>query len=280
MLLFPNCKINLGLHICNKREDGFHNLETVFYPVALKDALEIIPTPNSNTDIEFSSSGLTVDGNTKDNICIKAYHLLKKDFAQLPNIKMHLHKAIPMGAGLGGGSADGAFTLQLLNKKFNLNISTPQLLNYAAQLGSDCPFFIINKPCYATGRGEVLEETSVALSGHQIVLINPGIHVNTGWAFSQLTPALPQKSIKQIIEQPINTWQAELKNDFEKPVFEKYPAIKNIKEALYQQGAIYAAMSGSGSTVFGIFKNNLPHKTNFKSLPQFANALWVHYTIR
>jgi 4-diphosphocytidyl-2-C-methyl-D-erythritol kinase len=279
MVVFPNCKINLGLHILAKREDGFHNLETVFFPVGAKDALEIIPSSNSNAEIEFSSSGLTVDGNTNDNICIKAYHLLKKDFAQLPNIKMHLHKAIPMGAGLGGGSADGAFTLQLLNKKFNLNIATPQLLHYAAQLGSDCPFFIINKPCYATGRGEMLEETGAVLSGYEIVLINPGIHVNTGWAFSQLTPALPQKSIKQIIEQPIETWQAELKNDFEKPVFEKYPAIKNIKEALYQQGAIYAAMSGSGSTVFGIFKNNVPGKTNFKSLLQFANALWVHYTI-
>jgi 4-diphosphocytidyl-2-C-methyl-D-erythritol kinase len=260
MVLFPNCKINLGLHIIAKREDGFHNLETVFYPVTLKDALEIIPTPNSNTDIEFSSSGLTVDGNTKDNICIKAYHLLKNDFAQLPNIKMHLHKAIPMGAGLGGGSADGAFALQLLNKKFNLNISTPQLLNYATQLGSDCPFFIINKPCYATGRGEILKEINIDLLKYKIALINPGIHVNTGWAFGQLTPVLPQKSVQQIIKQPIKTWKAELKNDFENPVFEKHPEIKNIKEALYSQGALYASMSGSGSTVFAIFENNVSLK--------------------
>jgi 4-diphosphocytidyl-2-C-methyl-D-erythritol kinase len=280
MIFFPNCKINLGLHILAKREDGFHNLETVFYPVGLKDALEIIPAPDSNTAIEYTSSGLTVHGNTADNICIKAYHLLKKDFTQLPNIKMHLHKAIPMGAGLGGGSADGAFALQLLNKKFNLNILTPKLINYAAQLGSDCPFFIINEPCYATGRGEILEEISVTLRGYQIVLINPGIHVNTGYAFSQLTPALPQKSIATVIKQPIETWKAELKNDFEKPVFQQHPAIKNIKEELYQQGAMYAAMSGSGSTVFGIFKNNIPNKANFKSLSQFKNPLWVHYTIR
>jgi 4-diphosphocytidyl-2-C-methyl-D-erythritol kinase len=265
MVLFPNCKINLGLHILNKREDGFHNLETVFYPVALKDALEIIPFHNANAAITFTSSGLAVDGHIDDNICVKAYHLLKKDFPKLPAIKMHLLKAIPMGAGLGGGSADGAFTLQLLNKKFNLNLSTAQLRHYAAQLGSDCAFFIINKPCYATGRGEILEEVAIDLSKYQIVLINPGIHVNTGWAFSQLSPAPPQKSVSAIIAQPIATWQQELKNDFEQPVFEKYPAIKNIKESLYTNGAIYAAMSGSGSTVFGIFEKG-------KTIPQFTGT--------
>jgi 4-diphosphocytidyl-2-C-methyl-D-erythritol kinase len=257
MIVFPNCKINLGLHILSKREDGFHNLETAFYPILLKDALEIIPAPHSNTGIEFRCSGLAVDGNTGDNICVKAYHLLKNDFPELPSIKMHLHKAIPMGAGLGGGSADGAFVLQLLNKRFQLNLSATQLLNYAVQLGSDCPFFIINKPCYATGRGEILDEINIDLSKYKIVLINPGIHVNTGWAFSQLTPALPEKSIKEIIAQPINTWQQSLQNDFEKPVFEKYPVIKNIKESLYAQGAVYAAMSGSGSTVYGIFENEI-----------------------
>jgi 4-diphosphocytidyl-2-C-methyl-D-erythritol kinase len=272
MLLFPNCKINLGLHILNKREDGFHNLETVFYPVGLKDAIEIIPAHNTDKPITFTSSGLLVDGNMDDNICIKAYHLLKKDFTELPAIKMHLHKAIPMGAGLGGGSADGAFTLLLLNKKFNLNLSTPKLLNYAAQLGSDCPFFIINKPCYATSRGEILEAINTDLSKYKIVLINPGIHVNTGWAFAQLTPAIPQKMIREIITQPIETWQEELKNDFEKPVFEKYPAIKSIKETLYTQGAIYAAMSGSGSTVFGIFE-----KAGI--VPQFAHTNYFVKTI-
>jgi 4-diphosphocytidyl-2-C-methyl-D-erythritol kinase len=272
MLLFPNCKINLGLHILNKREDGFYNLETVFYPVAVKDALEIIPSANTTEAIEFSSSGLTVEGNTNDNICIKAYHLLKKDFPQLPCIKMHLHKAIPMGAGLGGGSADGAFTLQLLNTKFKLNLSANQLIDYATQLGSDCPFFIINKPCYATGRGEILKEARIDLLKYSIALINPGIHINTGWAFSQLTPALPQKSIQQIIQQPVSTWKEELKNDFEKPVFEKYAAIKDIKEKLYHLGAMYACMSGSGSTVFGIFENNISLDT-FTNKNFFAKKL-------
>jgi 4-diphosphocytidyl-2-C-methyl-D-erythritol kinase len=272
MLFFPNCKINLGLHICKKRTDGFHDLETIFYPVDLKDALEIIPYHNHTTGIEFTSSGLTVAGDITDNICIKAYHLLKKDFPDLPAIRMHLHKAIPMGAGLGGGSADGAFTLLLLNKKFNLNLSTPKLLNYALQLGSDCSFFILNEPCFATGRGEKLEPVTVDLSGYKIVLVNPGIHINTGWAFSQLSPALPQRSLASTIAQPITTWKEELKNDFENPVFEKYPAIKDIKEHLYANGAVYAAMSGSGSTVFGIFEKSI-------SVPQFSNTNYFVRTI-
>ncbi len=251
MVCFPNCKINLGLHILNKREDGFHNLETIFYPVAVKDALEIIPS--TAPAITFTQTGLAVAGLEADNICVKAYQLIKKDFAQLPGVHMHLHKAIPMGAGLGGGSADAAFTLQLLNTQFNLNLSTQQLLHYAAQLGSDCPFFIVNKPCFATGRGEVLEELPLDLSAYKIALINPGIHVNTGLAFGQLHPAMPQKSITQIITQPIQTWKQELKNDFETPAFAAYPIIKKIKEDLYSLGALYAAMSGSGSTVFGIF---------------------------
>ncbi|MFZ1454383.1 MAG: 4-(cytidine 5'-diphospho)-2-C-methyl-D-erythritol kinase, partial [Ferruginibacter sp.] len=204
MVSFPNCKINLGLHILGKREDGFHNLETLFYPVPFKEALELIPSLNSA--IEFTATGLAVDGNTSDNLCVKAYHLLKKDYPEIPAVKIHLHKAIPLGAGLGGGSADAAFMLKLLNEKFKLQLSTDQLINYALQLGSDCPFFIINKPCYATGRGEVLEETTLDLSAYKIVLINPGIHINTGWAFSNITPALPVKSIKEIIQQPINSW--------------------------------------------------------------------------
>lgn len=254
MIVFPNCKINLGLHISGKREDGFHNLETVFYPVPFKDALELIPS--TNTEIEFTGTGLAVDVDAADNLCVKAYHLLKKDFPEIPAVKIHLHKAIPLGAGLGGGSADAAFMLKLLNEKFHLNLSTDQLINYALQLGSDCPFFIINNPCFATGRGEVLEQTALNLSAYKIVLINPGIHINTGWAFSNITPAPPVKSIKEIILQPINTWKAELKNDFETAVFTAHPAIKEIKETLYAQGAIYAAMSGSGSTVFGIFEPN------------------------
>lgn len=255
MVSFPNCKINLGLHIIGKRADGFHDLETVFYPIALRDALELIPATKSTTEIEFTGTGLVVDGDIADNLCVKAYHLLKKDFPQLPVIKIHLHKTIPMGAGLGGGSADASLMLKLLNDKFKLNLSTSQLLTYALQLGSDCPFFIINKPCYATGRGEILEEIKVDLSAYKIVLINPGIHVNTGWAFSNIIPSAPKKSVKEIVQQPVDTWKTELKNDFEAPVFIAHPQIKAIKEDLYNQGAIYAAMSGSGSTVFGIFEN-------------------------
>ena len=268
MVVFPNCKINLGLQILSKRADGFHNLSTVFYPVLLHDALEIIrsnePSPANN--ILFSHSGFQIDGNESNNLCIKAYQVLKKDFPQIPAIQMHLHKAIAMGAGLGGGSADAAFTLKLLNEKFQLNLSNGQLINYSLQLGSDCPFFIINKPCIATGRGEIMEPIDLNLSGYQIVLVNPGIHINTGWAFSQLNieEHISSKSnLKKIISQPIETWKNELKNDFEPAVFLAHPTIKSIKEKLYHQSAIYAAMSGSGSTIFGIFKKELLPKFNF-----------------
>ncbi len=265
MIVFPNCKINLGLHIVGKRDDGFHNLETVFYPLPFKDALEIIPNPHTEEN-EFTATGLPVEGNPENNLCLKAWHLLKKDFPKLPSVKIHLHKAIPMGAGLGGGSADAAFMLKLLNDKFDLDIFEERLIRLALELGSDCSFFIINKPCIATGRGEVLEEVAVDLSAYKIILINPGIHINTGWAFSQLAAGLSDGSrpsdslknitLKEIISQPVETWKDKLYNDFEKPVFEVHPEIEAIKEELYRQGAVYAAMSGSGSTVFGIFPQN------------------------
>lgn len=266
MVVFPNCKINLGLNILHKRADGFHNLETVFYPIMIKDGLEVIKSSvNSHQSlVDFTTTGLSINGDEQNNLCIKAYHLLKKDFPDLPTIQMHLHKAIPIGAGLGGGSADGAFALKLLNEKFKLQLSLDQLKNYALQLGSDCPFFIINKPCFATSRGEVLEEINLDLSAFNFVMVNPNIHINTGWAFNNITPALPKKSIKEIIQQPINTWKNELLNDFEKPVFEQYPEIKNIKETLYEQGALYASMSGTGSTVFGIFEKQVSIKNNFQ----------------
>jgi 4-diphosphocytidyl-2-C-methyl-D-erythritol kinase len=258
MIIFPNCKINLGLNILSKREDGFHNIATVFYPVGINDVLEIIKD-NTTSDLQFSCTGLHISGNIDDNLCVKAYRILKKDFPQLPPVHIHLHKAIPMGAGLGGGSADGAFALQLLNTKFHLGITAIQLAVYAAELGSDCPFFIANKPCFATGRGEILAPVSLDLLAYNIVLVYPGIHINTGWAFSQITPALPPKSIQQIIEQPVSTWKDELVNDFEEPIFATQPEIAGIKKLLYQNNALYAAMSGSGSTVFGIFeKPNLP----------------------
>jgi 4-diphosphocytidyl-2-C-methyl-D-erythritol kinase len=262
MIFFPNCKINLGLRILNKREDGFHNLETVFYPININDALEGVNV-NAASDLQFTQTGLTVDGNTDDNICVKAYQLLKKDFGFTTGIKIHLHKAIPMGAGLGGGSADGAFALQLLNKILALQLTQQQLINYALQLGSDCPFFIINEPCLATGRGEILQRLKLDLSAYKIAVINPGIHVNTGWAFTQLaknkiSPAITnKKTLTEIITQPIASWQQELQNDFEIPVFEHHPTIKQLKQHLYDAGALYASMSGSGSTVFGIFNKKV-----------------------
>lgn len=250
MVAFPNCKINLGLNIIGRRDDGYHNLETVFYPVGLKDALEIIPAEENS----FQLSGLKINGDSKDNLCLKAYELLKKDFPGLPFLNIHLHKVIPMGAGLGGGSADGGFMLLLLNKKFHLDLTNRQLLDYALQLGSDCPFFILNKPSFATGRGEKISPIDLNLDAYKIVIVNPGIHVSTKDAFAKLSPALPEKSISNIIRQPINTWKGELVNDFEKSVFEMFPAIEEIKKALYEAGAIYSAMTGSGSTVFGIFE--------------------------
>jgi 4-diphosphocytidyl-2-C-methyl-D-erythritol kinase len=269
MLFFPNCKINLGLNITGKRADGYHNLETIFYPVQLNDALEIIPStiPLDTSSTVFTHSGTIIPGEEKDNLCIKAYHLLKKDFPQIPSIKIHLHKAIPMGAGLGGGSADAAFTLLAINEKYTLNLSVDQLTDYALQLGSDCPFFIINKPCLATGRGEIFQPMNVSLSGYLLVLVNPGIHVNTQWAFSQLnidySERPSRKSLQTIISQPVSYWRNELVNDFEIPVFQKYPSIKGIKDALYEKGALFASMSGSGSSVYAIFNNNSNQHFNF-----------------
>jgi 4-diphosphocytidyl-2-C-methyl-D-erythritol kinase len=258
MVLFPNCKINLGLNIIAKRPDGYHDLETVFFPIALQDALEIIKAEavDVETGIQFQSTGLTIAGGAENNLCVKAYGLLKKDFPELSPLQMHLHKAIPMGAGLGGGSADGAYTLQILNQYFQLNLSLQQLQEYALQLGSDCPFFIINKPCFATGRGEKMEEITLDLSAFQCILVHPGIHISTAWAFSQLVPVKPAVSVKEIIANPVNTWKDSLVNDFELPVMVKYPEIGRIKEQLYEQGAIYASLTGSGSTVFGLFPRN------------------------
>jgi len=252
MVFFPNCKINLGLNIIRKREDGYHDLETVFYPIALKDALEAIRTGEQG--IRFSSSGLMVAGNPDDNLCVKAYRLLQQDFPALGGIEMHLHKQIPIGAGLGGGSADGAFALLLLNRLFTLELSEEQLIRYALQLGSDCPFFILNKACLATGRGEKMQPVALDLSGYRFVLINPGIHVSTAQAFAGIQPQTPTKSIAEIIQLPISQWKELLVNDFEKNVATLYPEIAAIKEELYAQGALYASMTGSGSTVYGLFE--------------------------
>jgi len=268
MLVFPNCKINIGLIVSGKRTDGYHNIETIFYPLPFNDALEIIPSrdPKPSPAAGFTHSGILIDGEEKDNLCIKAYQILKRDFPQLPAVQIHLHKAIPIGAGLGGGSADAAFTLTALNEKYTLHLSHQQLLNYALELGSDCPFFIINKPCMATGRGEILKPLNLNLSGYRLILVNPAIPVNTGWAFSQLKidgKTNLHQSLQAIVSQPISSWREALGNDFESPVFEKHPAIKDIKETLYEKGALFASMSGSGSSVFGLFEKEISPSFHF-----------------
>jgi len=270
MVTFPNCKINLGLNIVQKREDNYHDLETVFFPIPFTDILEIISAENNTSLINTGISS----GESDNNLCLKAFHLLKKDFPQLPEIKIHLHKTIPLGAGLGGGSSDAAFTLLLLNKKYDLKISDQKLYQYALLLGSDCPFFLLNKPCLATGRGEKMEAINLSLTGYKILLINPRIHINTKQIFAEITPAIPLKRINEIIQQPIQTWKNELKNDFEEIVFSKYPQIGEIKETLYQQHALYASMTGTGSSVYGIF--HLPDEINYPFKKEYFHK-WIEF---
>jgi 4-diphosphocytidyl-2-C-methyl-D-erythritol kinase len=266
MIQFPNCKINLGLSILAKRADGYHELETVFYPIAVSDALEILPAAN----LTMTQSGIAVPGDPAQNLCLKAYHLLKKDFPQLPAVQIYLHKNIPMGAGLGGGSSDGTAALMMLNQQFSLGLNDQQLIDYASQLGSDCPFFVYNQACHATGRGEILKPIALDLSNYQFLLVHPGIHIATAWAFQQLKPHTKSESIQSIIEKPITDWKNFLINDFEAPVFKAEPKLSVIKDQLYQLGAIYASMSGSGSSLFGIFP-----KGYFKDAPSIEHALRI-----
>jgi 4-diphosphocytidyl-2-C-methyl-D-erythritol kinase len=263
VIVFPNCKINLGLNIIHKRSDGYHDLETVFYPVSLCDALEVVEVAaphqsnlGNDSSAQFSTSGETIDSTADENLCIKAYNQLKNKFPQIPPVRMHLHKSVAPGSGLGGGSADGAFTLRLLNDKFQLGLTIEQLLDHALQLGSDCPFFIVNKPCLATGRGEFLERVQVDLSMYKIILVVPPIHVRTAEAFSSVKAAQPSQSIREIIRQPVEKWAHKLKNDFEYSVLNAYPEIGNIKDQLYKAGAIYSSLSGTGSAVYGIFRRD------------------------
>ncbi|MBS1603063.1 MAG: 4-(cytidine 5'-diphospho)-2-C-methyl-D-erythritol kinase [Bacteroidetes bacterium] len=263
MVVFPNCKINLGLRILRKRSDGYHDLATVFYPLAIKDVLEIGRAPEPG----FTAYGIPIPGDPQNNLCLKAWQLLKKEFPGLPSIHIHLYKHIPIGAGLGGGSSDGAFTLLLLNQLFNLGLTEARLLNYAAQLGSDCPFFILNTPSLGGGRGELLQPIPVDLNGYDILLIDPKVHVSTAQAFSLCTPADNGPTIGSIIRQPIETWRNQLTNDFEEPVFRLHPQLRDIKTLLYEKGAVYASLTGSGSSLFGIYKKAGIPALNAESLP-------------
>lgn len=254
MITFPNAKINLGLNIVEKRPDGYHNLETIFYPINLQDALEVTRRENNDKEYTLHISGSPLEGEPEDNLVVKAYKLLKKDYSGLLPVDIHMYKHIPAGAGLGGGSSDAACMIKLLNDKFSLGLSTERMEEYAVKLGADCAFFIRNKPVFATGIGNLFEPVELSLKGYHIILIKPDIFVSTRDAFAEIKPVRPAVSLKEIVKQPMETWKHSMKNDFEDSVFKKFPEIAAIKDELYDLGAVYAAMSGSGSSVYGIFK--------------------------
>ncbi|MDY6801248.1 MAG: 4-(cytidine 5'-diphospho)-2-C-methyl-D-erythritol kinase [Bacteroidota bacterium] len=260
MINFPNAKINIGLKITEKRKDGFHTIESIFYPIKLSDILEINFLKNG---LLFNTTGIPIDKRNQDtNICIKAYHLLK-NHCTLPSVHMHLHKNIPIGAGLGGGSSDAAFTLKMLNSMMKLNLSHEVLSKIAEETGSDCPFFILNKPSFATGKGNILYPVNLNLKGYFLVLIYPFININTASVYKKIKPQKSSEKLTDVINQPVETWKENIKNDFEKVIFNNYPEIKKIKDQLYNSGAVYASMSGSGSAVYGFFKEEVEIKTKF-----------------
>jgi len=248
MIAFPNAKINIGLNITRRRPDGYHDLETVFYPVKISDALEIIQAD----EISFNASGLGIPGRAEDNLCLRGYELMRQDF-DLPPVSIHLHKHIPIGAGLGGGSSDAAFFIQLMNKEFSLGLDVEQMRAYARQLGADCAFFIESKPVYAFGKGDEFESVELDLSSYHIVLVMPPAHVSTSEAYRGVKPAPSGEDLKELIKLPVAEWRHHIKNDFEDHIFKSHPIIRGVKADLYQAGALYASMSGSGASVFGIF---------------------------
>lgn len=253
MICYPNAKINIGLSVVNKRKDGYHNIETIFYPISFCDILEIVENNKNNVN-NYSQSGLKIGDIFSNNLCLKAYQLIAKDI-NIPNVNIHLHKQIPIGAGLGGGSSDAAYTLITLNSLFNLGLSNYSLKQYAEKLGSDCALFIDNNPQFGEGRGEILYPININLTNYTIVLVKPDINVSTVEAYSCITPQKPIFNLKNINSLPIEQWRSNVFNDFENTIFKKYKQIEQIKDKLYNLGSIYCSMSGSGSTVFGIFKN-------------------------
>jgi 4-diphosphocytidyl-2-C-methyl-D-erythritol kinase len=250
MIAFANVKINLGLYVTERRSDGYHNLESIFLPVSLSDVVEAIRTEGNG--IRFTTQGRTIDGDIESNLCVKAYRLLSRDF-ELGGVEATMLKNVPIGAGLGGGSSDGAHMLKILNELFNLQLSTEQLQAYAAQLGSDCPFFIDNKPCFVHGRGELLDPIALPPIDAHVVIIHPGIHVGTADAYRGIRPSPAAFDLRTLGELPRNQWQAAVTNDFESVVFALHPSIAELKASLMEQGAWYCSMSGSGSAVFAFF---------------------------
>lgn len=250
MITFPNAKINIGLNVVEKRPDGYHNLETIFYPVKLSDALEIVRSDKT----EFTASGIPIEGDPENNLVLKAYRMLETDFDLSP-VKIHLHKKIPFGAGLGGGSADAAFALKMLNELFSLGLSHAVLEGYASKIGADCPFFIQNKPTFAHGIGNQFQEITLDISAFWIVLVKPPFSVSTPEAYRCIKPQKSNFDLRNIANLPIEDWKNNIRNDFESSVFPIYPRIAEFKQQLYNAGALYASMSGSGSAVFGIFRH-------------------------
>ncbi len=269
MIIFPIAKINLGLNVVERRPDGYHNLETVFYPVAIKDALEVQVMDEqfpAETDCDIKISNIPVEGDEQRNLVVRAYQLLKADFPQLPRLHTHLYKQIPTQAGMGGGSSDGAAMVLLLNEMFQLGLSEERMIGYVTKLGADCPFFILNRPAYAEGIGEKLMPIELSLKGWKLAVVRPDIPVSTKEAFSLITPQHPAENCREIVARPISCWRDALKNDFEKSVFALYPEIGKVKDELYELGAVYASMSGSGSSLYGLFENDIDLEGQFEGM--------------
>lgn len=256
MIIFPNAKINIGLHVTGKRDDGFHNIETLFYPVGLTDIIEVIPLSGKKTKTSlFNQTGVSIDCEPAGNLCLRAWSALNERIAISP-VKIHLHKIIPMGAGLGGGSSDAAFVLRALRDIFSLDLSDDGLSEVAAAIGSDCPFFIYNNPAFGTGKGELLEKSEIDLTGYKICIVHPGTGINTGWAYSIIRPGNHDTPLKDILKDDPSMWRGRVVNDFEQAVSGSYPVTADIRNKLYGEGAFYASMTGSGSAVYGLFEAN------------------------
>lgn len=249
---FPIAKINIGLYVTRRREDGYHDLETIFYPIPLHDNLSISPLKMSNAPYQLQTAGHKIEGNSDDNLIVKVYKQLAEEF-DLPPLNIYLYKRIPMGAGLGGGSSDAAAMIKLLNETFDLGLSTEDMERRVARLGADCAFFVQGKPAFATGIGDILSPIELSLSGMHLVLVKPDVFVSTKEAYGGIVPATPEHDLLEAIKAPITEWRHTVSNDFEKNVFRLHPEIAAIKQTLYDMGAVYASMSGSGSTVFGLF---------------------------
>jgi 4-diphosphocytidyl-2-C-methyl-D-erythritol kinase len=269
MVSFPPCKINLGLHVLSKRADGYHDIETCFYPVPWTDILEIVPAKT----FSFEVSGLRVPGPSADNLCVRAYELLRRKF-DLPAVAIHLHKCLPMGAGLGGGSSNAAYVLKTINTIFDLGISSEELKGFAAKIGSDCSFFIDNQPCIGTGRGEILSEVSFSLKGKFLIIVKPDAEISTAVAYAGVTPSVPAQSVREIVEKhPVEDWKSLLTNDFEKHLFIQFPIVEALHQKLYANGAVFARMTGSGSAVFGLFNQAIDLRKEFETFTYWSGHL-------